>query len=49
MSFARQANTTSKLEILERAKNEAALILHLQIIDFVEKYQILSSLLINID
>ena len=45
----RRAKTTSKPEILERAKNEAALILHHQIVDLVEKYQISSSMLINID
>ena len=47
--FVRRAKTTSKPEILERAKNEAALILHHQIVDLVEKYQISSSMLINID
>ena len=41
-----RAKTTSKPEIPERAKNEAAFILHHQIL---EKYQIPSSMLINID
>ena len=49
MGFVRRAKITSKLEIPERAKNEAAPILHHQIIDLVEKYQIPSSMLINID
>ena len=46
MGFVRRAKTTSKPEIPERVKNEAALILHHQIL---EKYQIPSSMLINID
>ena len=49
MGFVRRAKTTSKPEIPERGKNEATLILHYQIIDLVEKYQIPSSILINID
>ena len=49
IGFVRQAKTTSKPEIPKRTKNEAALILHHQIVDLVEKYQIPSSMLINID
>ena len=49
MGFLRRAKTTSKPGIPERAKNEAALILHHQIVDLVEKYQIPSSMLINVD
>ena len=49
MGFVRRVKTTSKPEIPERAKNEAALILQYQIVDFVDKYQIPSSMLINID
>ena len=45
----RRGKTTSKPEIPERAKNEAALILQHQIVDLVEKYQIASLMLINID
>ena len=40
MGFVRRAKTTSKPEIPERAKNEAALILRHQIVNLVEKYQI---------
>ena len=49
MGFLRRAKTTSKPGIPERAKSEAALILHHQIIYLVEKYQIPSSMLINVD
>ena len=49
MGFVRLAKTTSKREIPEGTKNEAALILHNQIANLVEKYQIPSSMLINID
>ena len=49
MGFVRRGKTTSKPEIPERAKNEAALILQHQIVDLVEKYQIASLMLINID
>ena len=48
MGFVRRAKTTSKLEIPERTKSEAALILHHQIVDLYGKYQILLSMLINI-
>ena len=44
-----RAKTTSKPEIPEHAKNEAALTMHHQIVDLVEKYQIPSSMLIRID
>ena len=49
MGFARREKTTSKPEIPERAKNETGLILHHQIVDLIERYQITSSILINID
>ena len=49
MGFVRRGKTTSKPEIPQRAKNEAALILQHQIVDLVEKYQIASLMLINID
>ena len=49
MGFVRRGKTTSKPEIPERAKNEAALILQHQIVDLVEKNQIASLMLINID
>ena len=49
MGFVRRGKTASKPEIPQRAKNEAALILHHQIVDLVEKYQIASLMLINID
>ena len=49
MGFVRRGKTTSKPEIPERAKNEAALILQHQIVDLVEKCQIASLMLINID
>ena len=49
IGFVRQAKTTSKPEIPKRTKNEAALILHHQIANLVEKYQIPSLMLINID
>ena len=49
MGFVRRGKTTSKPEIPERAKNEAALILQHQIVDLVEKNQISSLMLINID
>ena len=45
----RPAKITSKPEIPERAKNEAALILHHQTVNLVKKYQIPSSILLNID
>ena len=38
MGFVKRAKTTSKSEIPERAKSEAALILHHQIVDLVEKH-----------
>ena len=41
--------TTSKPGIQDCAKNEVALILHHQIVDLVEKYQMPSSMLIKID
>ena len=46
MGFVRRGKTA---EIPQRAKNEAALILQHQIVDLVEKYQIASLMLINID
>ena len=49
MGFMRQAKTTSRSEIPERAKNEAALILYHQIVNLVEKHQIPSSMFTNID
>ena len=49
MGFVRRGKTASKPEIPQRAKNEAALILQHQIVDLVEKYQIASLMLINID
>ena len=49
MGFVRWGKTTSKPEIPQRAKNEAALILQHQIVDLVEKCQIASLMLINID
>ena len=49
MGFVRRGKITSKPEIPQRAKNEAALILQHQIVDLVEKYQIASLMLINID
>ena len=49
MGFVRRAKTTSKPEIPERAKTEAALILHHQIVDLVEKHHIPQSMVINID
>ena len=49
MGFVRRGKTVSKPEIPQRAKNEAALILQHQIVDLVEKYQIASLMLINID
>ena len=49
MGFVRRAKTTSKPEILERAKTEAALILHHQIVALVEKHHIPQSMVINID
>ena len=49
MDFVRRGKTASKPEIPQRAKNEAALILQHQIVDLVEKYQIASLMLINID
>ena len=49
MGFVRRGKTASKPEIPQRAKNEAALILQHQIVDLVEKCQIASLMLINID
>ena len=49
IGFVTRAKTTSKPEIPEHAKNEAALTMHHQIVDLVEKYQIPSSMLIRID
>ena len=49
MGFVRRGKTASKPEIPQRAKNEAALILQHQIVDLVEKNQIASLMLINID
>ena len=49
MGFVKRAKTTSKPEIPERAKSEAALILHHHIVDLVERHHILSSMVINID
>ena len=49
MGSVRRVKTTSKPEKPNRPKNEAALILHHQIFNLVEKYQIPSSMLINID
>ena len=49
MGFVRRAKTTSKPEKPERAKSEAALILHHQIVDLVEKHHIPPSMVINID
>ena len=49
MGFVRRGKITSKPEIPQRAKNEAPLILQHQIVNLVEKYQIASLMLINID
>ena len=49
MGFVRRGKTASKPEIPQRAKNEAPLILQHQIVNLVEKYQIASLMLINID
>ena len=45
MGFVRRAKTISKPEIPERVKNEAALILHHQIVNLVEK----SNTIVNVD
>ena len=49
MDFVRRAKATSKPETPEPVKTEDDLILHHQIVDLAEKYEILSSMLINID
>jgi len=49
MGFKKRTKTTSKPEIPERAKTEAAIVMHHQIVEYVEKYSIPPSMVINID
>ena len=49
MGFVNRASTTGKVEIPDGGCKETALLFHHEIINYVEKYKILTSLVINFD